>query len=376
MIKESTYLLIVVLLICLFDIAYVYNYKYEYFAYLEKAALLLGAFFLIVYFYAIRRVVFSEIRIIALCFLLSMFFVFDINNKYVSYDLVTLVSNKYAMPLFLIGLSFFFGFRGVRIQDNSVVVVVLLGVSYIVLVHLMRADSSINVQKYVLHLALTYVVIFELSNKYKLFKLIAVFCGLIAAYIHLLNYNRAHFIFFVIICCLIVLTYLYKRKKIYSLLFVFICAVIVAYAYGFEDVLYDDSLYLKNNRGFLYEEFFDDLNRDELIFGRGPLGVYYSAYFDRINYGDYFNRFSLEVGVLSLLLKGGIIYLLFFVGMGFTAIYKTRNIRDSVVFSRNGFILAFIVLQLSVSYVGYGIMSFLYWYFIGRNISAALINKK
>jgi hypothetical protein len=71
-----------------------------------------------------------------------------------------------------------------------------------------------------------------------------------------------------------------------------------------------------DTRTFLYTELFDDLKPGEAIIGRGFLGTYFSpVIFDFLQAGDFpdsFNRFSVEVGVLELILKGGYIFLILF----------------------------------------------------------------
>lgn len=105
---------------------------------------------------------------------------------------------------------------------------------------------------------------------------------------------------------------------------------------------FDDS----DTRTFLYEEFFGDVKTHELIFGRGFLGHYFSPYFldqmqQGISDGDSFNRFSIEVGFLQLLLKGGFVYYILYILPLVATCYTCLFGRGS---DRLSFILAIVIL--------------------------------
>ena len=85
--------------------------------------------------------------------------------------------------------------------------------------------------------------------------------------------------------------------------------------------------YLIDTRSFLYIEIFNHFKNDGNIFiGNGGFANYYTYWFDFISSfmetseGKY--RLSMEVGFLSILLKGGIIYLL----LHYLLIYQTHNL--------------------------------------------------
>ena len=78
----------------------------------------------------------------------------------------------------------------------------------------------------------------------------------------------------------------------------------------FKDIIGVKSFDDVDTRGFLWTEVFGDLQGSEFIFGKGFLGTYFSEYFLMIlihfqTYADHYERFSVEVGFLQLLLKGG-----------------------------------------------------------------------
>ncbi|KAB1155786.1 hypothetical protein F6464_09690 [Flavobacterium luteum] len=63
-----------------------------------------------------------------------------------------------------------------------------------------------------------------------------------------------------------------------------------------------------DTRSFLFIELFSDMKGSDYILGRGYLGTYYSPYFKEWlgDGGDSSTRFSLEIGFLEIILKGGI----------------------------------------------------------------------
>jgi hypothetical protein len=70
-----------------------------------------------------------------------------------------------------------------------------------------------------------------------------------------------------------------------------------------------NTLNVTDTRSFLFIEFFQDFKNSDWIFGRGFLGTYFSQYFldwDGVG-GDSFQRFSVEIGFLDFLLKGGLL---------------------------------------------------------------------
>jgi hypothetical protein len=97
--------------------------------------------------------------------------------------------------------------------------------------------------------------------------------------------------------------------------------------------LFKSFIHVKNfddedTRTFLYEEVFGDMKGSDLLLGRGFLGTYFSPYFlwlqtnNRDFTGDYYYRFSVEVGFLQFLLKGGFVYFILYITPLVAACYK------------------------------------------------------
>jgi hypothetical protein len=111
--------------------------------------------------------------------------------------------------------------------------------------------------------------------------------------------------------------------------------------------LFKSFIHVKNfddedTRTFLYTELFGDMNARDLVFGRGFQGNYFSPYFlyqQMTNHdfdGDFYYRFSIEVGFLQCLLKGGFIFFALYITPLVSAIYKG-------LFSRHNSRIAFLI---------------------------------
>jgi hypothetical protein len=123
--------------------------------------------------------------------------------------------------------------------------------------------------------------------------------------------------------------------------------------YVFKDIIgvkdFDDD----DTRGFLYEEVFNELKGAELIFGRGFLGTYFSEYFLMIltryrdSSGDHYQRFTVEVGFLNLLLKGGFFwYILYIIPLLYTSMVGIfKHYKDPLIYFISIFILAELLLM-------------------------------
>jgi len=119
---------------------------------------------------------------------------------------------------------------------------------------------------------------------------------------------------------------MFKKYGVMKFLIIVVCcAGLYLFIMNLEDVLYlfkgiigvksfDDD----DTRAFLWTEVLGDLHGIQYIFGKGFLGTYFSEYFLMIlihyrTYGDHYERFSVEVGFLQLVLKGGFFWYILFV---------------------------------------------------------------
>lgn len=126
-----------------------------------------------------------------------------------------------------------------------------------------------------------------------------------------------------------------------------------------------------DTRTFLYMELYEDLIANKkLLIGKGANGTYYSAYFSEADINETDQRNNIEVGVLGLLLKGGIVAVvlnLLILGIAiYFAFFKTRNIYTVGL----GYILIIHTILLFLeNYTIYSSYNFFIWFFIGVCLS-------
>lgn len=86
-----------------------------------------------------------------------------------------------------------------------------------------------------------------------------------------------------------------------------------------------------DTRTFIYEEVLDDLTDTKTIWlGKGINGRYYSVFFSH-SLGDNENRANPEVGLLSYLLKGGIVYTVIIFLLLFLSVIRTLSTKNNIV---------------------------------------------
>lgn len=132
----------------------------------------------------------------------------------------------------------------------------------------------------------------------------------------------------------------------------------------------DDVDFSVDTRTFLYTELYKDLlNHDRILVGKGAYSTYYSDYFS-IAEGDSPNRLDIEVGVLAMLLKGGLIAVFLNLFMILVAIYYSFFRNNNLFVFGVGLILAihFILLFLE-NRIGYTSYNFSIWFLVGIALS-------
>lgn len=172
---------------------------------------------------------------------------------------------------------------------------------------------------------------------------------------------RTIFLRVILFLCLVISLSVVKKFTTAKALIIMVVAFVIFQALAnmqFYLDLFADELHIKqfnadDTRTFLYTELFDDLNTKQLFFGKGFLGTYFSEYFLLLQKtgetnGDSYIRFTVEVGFLQLILKGGFVFfLLYTLPMIYAAIlgifkgYNNRLIFMLSVFILNEFFLMF-----------------------------------
>lgn len=131
----------------------------------------------------------------------------------------------------------------------------------------------------------------------------------------------------------------------------------------------------QDTRTFLYLEVYEDLAvNKQLLFGKGAGGTYYSNYFSKAE-GDSDSRLTVEVGVLAILLKTGLIgvilYLLLIFASIFYAFFRSNNYYVVGI----GLMLFIYVLLLFIeNAISYSGNSLFIWFFIGVCLSKEIRN--
>jgi len=136
----------------------------------------------------------------------------------------------------------------------------------------------------------------------------------------------------------------------------------------------DDNL-STDTRTFLYLELFQDLVENQrFLIGKGATGKYYSEYFSSFE-GDSSSRINVEVGVLSILLKGGLISVTLHLGIMilsiFYAFFRSKNL---YVIGAGFTILIHTVLLFIENIVIYNTYNILIWSFVGICLSKEVRN--
>ena len=125
-----------------------------------------------------------------------------------------------------------------------------------------------------------------------------------------------------------------------------------------------------DTRTFLYIEVLEDLTKNKkLLFGKGANGTYYSDYFS-ITRGDTDTRLSVEVGVLAIMLKTGLIGFTLYLLLLFIAIYYAffRSNNDYVV-GIGLMLFIYVILLFIENSILYSSHNVFVWFFVGVCLS-------
>jgi hypothetical protein len=125
-----------------------------------------------------------------------------------------------------------------------------------------------------------------------------------------------------------------------------------------------------DSRTFLFVDFFTDFKVADFYMGRGFLGTYFSPYFQEWqgDFGDSFNRFTIEIGFLQLLLKGGFVLVISTIFIFIRAIYLgfIRSKPGSVNFTLSVWLLIEFTMLSIENVPCFNIHFLLIWVVIGK----------
>jgi len=257
--------------------------------------------------------------------LLLLFVLIALSNDLVNPNLkwITLLNNPYALmsvcPVFLLII-------GSNTEDTEAIYKVFMAVIIVfLLVYLLPTAEEVKFyQGYICANAFIPLFFFSTTlNKNKIITYGLIIIGIVFSQI------SGYRIIALRILLFLSLYLAFTICKRFSILKIFIIAITCFCLYQFianlPDLLYlfKEITGIKNfddddTRGFLWEEIFSELKGSDLVFGRGFLGTYFSEYFLMLltryrEYADHYERFTVEVGFLQFILKGGFFWYILFI---------------------------------------------------------------
>jgi hypothetical protein len=313
---------------------------------------------------------------------LTIFFVFIVINLIVDYfnpkfNLITLLNH----PLGLMAVVPVFAFKiGFQTEDTEKVFKILYYITIgfvIFFIFPIKGNNIYNASLACYAAVLPFFIFTLIQKQYRVYAI-----GLIALGFLLSSASDIRTIILrsLIFCVLFVSLNMFKK---YSSLKVLIVMVMCFFLYemlanlqNFIDFFIADSGAKKfddsDTRTFLYEEIFSDMKTYELFIGRGFMGHYFSPYFlDQMKMGltdgDSFERFSIEVGFLQLILKGGFLYYFLYITPLVISCYKGLRMRfyNKLSFSISIIILTELLIMFIENIPVFGFQFFLLFFLAG-----------
>ena len=304
--------------------------------------------------------------------------------------ITTLFGNIYTSLALLMPFSINFSFDKTNLPRLHKYFILSLKGGIVFFITFFVISRSINIQQLRLLnelflpviFLITTIIILPKSSKYLIFV-----SFLMLSYVAFLMSNRTMMIREVILLVLMLFLYSIKYFKAKMSLRIFFLSLSIPIYLLINSISTGQSVIQQNlssisdqelrsdTRTFLYKEVFDDLLiNDALIFGKGANGTYYSDFFNQTG-GDTDTRLTVEVGLLSVLLKTGLVGVILYFSLILNAVYhslfKSRNLFVIGIGLMLGihFILFFV--ENIISYSSYNIYI---WFFIGICLSKELRN--
>jgi hypothetical protein len=152
----------------------------------------------------------------------------------------------------------------------------------------------------------------------------------------------------------------------------------------FKSFTHEKSFDDEDTRTFLYQEVFGDMKGRDLILGRGFQGTYFSPYFLWLQTnnndftGDHYYRFSVEVGFLQFLLKGGFVYYLLYitplVAVCYRGLFTRHNSR--IAFYISVYVLCELLIMFIENIPSYHFQFFIMFFLAGYGYRQAVLETK
>ena len=301
-------------------------------------------------------------------------------------ELTTIFGNIYTSLALLVPFVIIFSVKRININVIQVYFKTILKLGAIAFIVLFIFNGGIfSVDQILILSLLLQPVIFMITVlpfQKKKDKVLVLFCGILLFYISILYSNRTMMLRELMLLIGLAAVYFYYKfhfKWILRLSFLFLLLPFFLLKISIdsgESVIQkyfsqlSDTELTTDTRTFLYLELFDDLveNR-KMVIGKGANGRYYSSYFSTEE-GDAPVRLGMEVGVLTMLLKGGLIAvvlnLLILIIAIYYAFFKSNNY---YVIGIGYMLFVHTVLLFIDNRIGYTSDNFAIWFFIGVCLS-------
>ena len=294
-----------------------------------------------------------------------------------NFSLVTLINNSRALPCLIPVLGLIIGYntnslKAIEKAVYGLVITFCLYVAYVVV-------NEPSAPKIFTICILPFAVLNLTKGKYKI---LTVLLFAIAAWHSVLVDYRALLLRMIFFTAFFISLNLFRKSNFLK------CVTVTIALIGVYLFLTDISGFLEyfasetnasaslssDTRTFLYTEVFDDLSPVQQVTGKGFLGTYFSQVFlgfqSMAGYAeaDSFNRFSVEVGFLELLLKGGYIFVALYTLPIIYVAWKGLRIKDAsfkLEFNICIYLLTEIIIFFFENSPSYHIHFFLLFFFTG-----------
>ena len=301
-------------------------------------------------------------------------------------SLTTLFGNSRTSLALLIPFTITFGFdkTNLRKSNDMLVYLVITGIMLYILYRYFAVDPK-NIPQNVAFLVLISIAAFFINLipfQPSRIKIVTFLGAFLLFYLSFITGIRTMMLKIILLFLSIIPVYLFrqfKSKLVYSI--VLISLIIPFYLLQksletgqspFERVLSEltNRELSVDTRTFLYVEVYSDLKEaHSLVTGKGSNGTYYSPYFDETG-EDTENRLSVEVGILALLLKGGIISIILYLTLSIAAVYHALfHSNNYIVMSLGFMILLHILILFIANSPDYSVYNYLIWFFTGVCLS-------
>lgn len=323
--------------------------------------------------------------IILFCLCISYNLIVDFFNP--SFSLVTLLNHPYSVLAIVPVFAFKIGYQTKRIEE-FVKFLFFTCLMFYPVFFFPIPGRNIQGQAVVCYYAAIPLFIFSIvAKKYRLFAIVLLVMGF---YLSQVSETRTIILRIILFMGLFVSLTWFKKWPAMKLLVVLTAGFFIwqfltnidAYMEFFKSYTGARNFDDEDTRTFLYKEIFGDLKTHELILGRGFQGTYFSEYFLWLQTnnndftGDHYFRFTVEVGFLQLLLKGGFVLFILYLTPLILTIQKCifTNHKSHIAFLISIYLLCEIFIMFIENIPMYHLQFFIIFFLAGYAYRKATID--